>query len=60
MPELHSVDVVRDRVCLAGDPRDVGRIDVKELGVLVDEAPDQPRARDAVDGGVLAGHESHS
>src|SRR6266516_7743662 len=56
MSQFGSVDVVRQCVQLASYPRNVPRLDVQELCVLVDEAPDQPRARDPVNGGVLTCH----
>src|SRR5437660_10735066 len=52
-------DVERHSVLFPGHTSDLLRVDVQELGLLVEESPDQPRARDPVDGGVLPGHKSH-
>ena len=39
-----------------GDARDLGRVDIEEDGLRIDEAADQPGAGDAVDLGPGAGH----
>ena len=59
MAKLGPVDVERHSVLFPGHTSDLLRVDVQELGLLVEESPDQPRARDPVDGGVLPGHKSH-
>jgi hypothetical protein len=46
--ELRALDIKRSRVFLGGDPGDIARLDIEELGVLVDEAAQEPRARDAI------------
>jgi len=54
--ELDVGDVVGNRRALLRDAQDVRRRHVEELRVRVDEAPDQPRAGDAVHLGALARH----
>src|SRR5262249_3933728 len=56
MAELGSLNVERDRIL---GLQDLLRRDVEKLRVRVDEPPDEPRTRDAVDGGVLSGHKAH-
>ena len=52
--QLHAFGVVGNTALPLGHVEDLLRRDVDELGILVDEFPDEPRTRDPVDVGVLA------
>ena len=56
MAPEHALDVERRRTEALGNGRDLGRRHEQEHGRRIDEAPDQPRAGDAVDLGPRARH----
>src|SRR5450756_1494425 len=60
VPELDATDVVGDRALAVGHARHLLSRRIEELGVGVDEAFDQPGARDPVDAGVLSGYPLHN
>src|SRR5262245_63920082 len=56
MRKLDAFDIVGRPAGLSGDVENILGRDVDELGLRIDEAPDQPRAGDAVDLRALARH----
>src|SRR5262245_32753634 len=52
--EFRVLDVIGGRALRLGNGDDIGRRHVDELGKRIDEATDQPWARDAVDLGMFA------
>src|SRR5712692_7099703 len=57
--QFDSAHVIGMRALSFGDGHHLRRGHVQELGVWIDEALDQPGARDSVDAGVFAGHPLH-
>src|SRR5437660_12546175 len=59
MAKLDSLDVEWHSILLPGHAKDLMRIHIEELGLIVEKPADQPRAGDPVHGGILPGHKSH-
>jgi hypothetical protein len=57
--QFDAGNVVRNCSVTLGGGRHLVREDIEEFGVLVDEAPDEPRAGDAIDLGVLTSNPFH-
>ena len=57
--QLDAGDVVGNRTGFPGDAQHVTGRDIEELGLLVDEACDQPGAGDPVDPGLFTGDPLH-
>ena len=59
MAQLDARNVVGDCSLTLGDGGHLVRGNIEEFGVLVDEAPDEPGAGDAIDLGVFTSNPFH-
>ena len=59
MGELGARGVETDRAFALGEGQDLVARHIDDLGIVIDEFPDQPRTRDAVRVRVLAGDPLH-